>query len=93
MAVPHLDTRILDGRRTLLFGPFASWTTKFLHKKGSWSDLFLSVKPDNIATLVTIAIHNLDLVKYLIQQGTQSMAVAWRCSVSFIPRPSPKIGS
>jgi malate dehydrogenase (quinone) len=74
MAVPHLDTRILDGRKTLLFGPFASWTTKFLHKKGSPSDLFLSVKPDNILTLIKIGLHNLDLVRYLVQQGTQSMA-------------------
>jgi malate dehydrogenase (quinone) len=74
MAVPHLDTRILNGRKTLLFGPFASWTTKFLHKKGSPSDLFLSVKPDNILTLIKIGIHNLDLVRYLVQQGTQSMA-------------------
>ncbi|MGB6220260.1 malate dehydrogenase (quinone) [Haloferula sp.] len=73
MAVPHLDTRILDGKKTLLFGPFAAWTTKFLHKKGSMTDLPLSVKPDNIATLIKIGIHNLDLVKYLVQQGTQSM--------------------
>ena len=74
MAVPHLDTRILDGKKTLLFGPFAAWTTKFLHKKGSYLDLPGSVKPDNIATLIKIGIHNLDLVKYLVQQGTQSMA-------------------
>ncbi|MBK1881907.1 malate dehydrogenase (quinone) [Luteolibacter pohnpeiensis] len=74
MAVPHLDTRILDGKKTLLFGPFAAWTTKFLHKKGSALDLPRSVKPDNIATLIKIGIHNLDLVKYLVQQGTQSMA-------------------
>ncbi len=74
MAVPHLDTRILDGKKTLLFGPFAAWTTKFLHKKGSLADLPLSVKPDNLATLIKIGIHNLDLVKYLVQQGTQSMA-------------------
>jgi malate dehydrogenase (quinone) len=74
MAVPHLDTRILDGRKTLLFGPFAAWTTKFLHKKGSWLDLPLSVKVDNLATLIKIGIHNLDLVRYLVQQGTQSMA-------------------
>ncbi len=73
MAVPHLDTRILDGKKTLLFGPFAAWTTKFLHKKGSYGDLPLSVKPDNLATLVKIGIHNLDLVRYLVQQGTQSM--------------------
>ena len=74
MAVPHLDTRILDGRKTLLFGPFAAWTTKFLHKTGSYLDLPLSVKPDNLATLLKIGVHNLDLVRYLVQQGTQSMA-------------------
>lgn len=74
MAVPHLDTRILDGKKTLLFGPFAAWTTKFLHKKGSYLDLPLSVKPDNLATLLKIGVSNLELVKYLVQQGTQSMA-------------------
>lgn len=74
MAVPHLDTRILDGKKTLLFGPFAAWTTKFLNTKGSFLDLPCSVKPDNLATLVKIGISNLDLVKYLVQQGTQSMA-------------------
>ncbi|HEY5892817.1 MAG TPA: malate dehydrogenase (quinone) [Chthoniobacterales bacterium] len=73
MAVPHLDTRILDGKKTLLFGPFAAWTTKFLHKEGSYLDLPLSVRPDNLATLIKIGISNVDLVKYLVQQGTQSM--------------------
>jgi malate dehydrogenase (quinone) len=74
MAVPHLDTRILDGKKTLLFGPFAAWTTKFLHKEGSYLDLPLSVKPDNLATLIKIGLSNLELVRYLVQQGTQSMA-------------------
>ena len=74
MAVPHLDTRVLDGKHTLLFGPFASWTTKFLHEKGSFLDLPASVKPDNIATLLKIAASNFELVQYLVQQGTQSMA-------------------
>ncbi len=73
MAVPHLDTRILDGKKTLLFGPFASWTTKFLHRKGSVLDLPGSVKPHNLGTLLKIAASNLSLVKYLVQQGTQSM--------------------
>ncbi len=73
MAVPHLDTRILDGKKTLLFGPFAAWTTKFLHKKGSVLDLPGSVKPHNLTTLLKIGATNLDLVKYLVQQGTQSM--------------------
>jgi len=73
MAVPHLDTRVLDGKKTLLFGPFAGWTTKFLHKAGSMMDLPLSVRPDNLETLIKIGITNLDLVRYLIQQGTQSV--------------------
>jgi malate dehydrogenase (quinone) len=74
IAVPHLDTRILDGRKTLLFGPFAAWTTRFLHRTGSWTDLPRSVKPHNLATLLKIAATNFPLVKYLLQQGTQSMA-------------------
>ena len=74
MAVPHLDRRILDGKETLLFGPFAAWTTKFLHQKGSVTDLPRSIRPDNLLTLAKIGIRNLDLIKYLVQQGTQSMA-------------------
>jgi len=85
MAVPHLDTRILDGKKTLLFGPFASWTTKFLHKKGSWTDLPGSVKPDNLATLLKIGVGNLDLIKYLVQQGTQSMADRMKVLHVFYP--------
>ncbi len=73
MAVPHLDTRILDGKKTLLFGPFAAWTTKFLHKKGSWTDLPGSIRPHNLITLIKIGLTNLSLIKYLVQQGTQSM--------------------
>jgi malate dehydrogenase (quinone) len=74
MAVPHLDTRILDGKKTLLFGPFAAWTTKFLHGKGSWTDLPRSIQADNLLTLLKIGASNIPLVRYLIQQGTQSMA-------------------
>jgi len=73
MAVPHLDTRILDGRPTLLFGPFGSWTTKFLHKSGHWRDLPRSIRSHNLATLLKIGASNLGLIRYLIQQGTQSM--------------------
>ncbi len=90
MAVPHLDTRILDGRKTLLFGPFAAWTTKFLHKTGSYFDLPLSVKPDNLATLLKIGVHNLDLVRYLVQQGTQSMADRMEVLQVFYPGAEAK---
>jgi len=73
MAVPHLDTRILNGKQTLLFGPFGSWTTKFLHKSGRRSDLPRSIRPHNLATLLKIGVSNLGLIRYLIQQSTQSM--------------------
>jgi malate dehydrogenase (quinone) len=74
MAVPHLDTRVLDGKKALLFGPFAAWTTKFLHRRGHWTDLPLSIRPDNLVTLLKIGVGNLSLVRYLVQQGAQSMA-------------------
>jgi malate dehydrogenase (quinone) len=72
MAVPHLDARILDGKKYLMFGPFASWTMKFLHESGSWLDLLRSVKPHNVAGLLHTGVSNLDLIRYLYQQGTQS---------------------
>lgn len=85
MAVPHLDTRILDGKKTLLFGPFAAWTTRFLHRTGSWTDLPATVKPHNVMTLLKIAATNFPLVRYLLQQGTQSMADRMRVMHIFYP--------
>jgi len=89
MAVPHLDTRMLDGKRSLLFGPFASWTTKFLHGKGSWTDLPGSIRPHNLATLLKIGATNIPLVRYLIQQGTQSMQD--RMDVLHVFHPGAKV--
>lgn len=85
MAVPHLDTRYLDGKRSLLFGPFAAWTTKFLQQSGSLTDLPKSVRADNIGSLVKVGVYNLPLVKYLIQQGTQSMSARMKVLRRFYP--------
>ena len=90
MAVPHLDTRILDGKKTLLFGPFAAWTTRFLHRTGSWTDLPRSVKPHNLMTLLKIAATNFPLVRYLMQQGTQSMDGRMRVMRIFYPAAQAK---
>jgi len=57
LAVPHLDTRIVEGRRSLLFGPYAGFSTKFL-KYGSWLDLFRSLRPDMIGPLLAVARDN-----------------------------------
>ena len=69
----HLDLRRLDGRRQLLFGPFASWTTRFLKQTGRWTDLPRSLHPGNLTTLLRAAVHNRALVAYLVRQSLQSM--------------------
>ncbi|HET6227158.1 MAG TPA: malate:quinone oxidoreductase, partial [Bacteroidia bacterium] len=71
MSVPHLDTRIIDGKKALLFGPFAGFSTKFL-KEGSYWDLPASLELDNILPMISAGLHNLSLTKYLIQQARQS---------------------
>jgi malate dehydrogenase (quinone) len=67
MSVPHLDTRMIDGKKELLFGPFAGFSTKFL-KNGSYFDLPLSIEFDNIIPMLSAGWHNIALTKYLIQQ-------------------------
>lgn len=67
MSVPHLDTRYIDNKKSLLFGPFAGFSPKFL-KTGSNFDLFASVKPHNITTLLAAGVKEMKLTKYLIEQ-------------------------
>ncbi|WP_025732580.1 malate dehydrogenase (quinone) [Carnimonas nigrificans] len=67
MSVPHLDTRVVDGKKSLLFGPFAGFTTKFL-KTGSLFDLPASVRFNNLSPMLSVAKDNFPLVKYLVQQ-------------------------
>lgn len=67
MSVPHLDTRYFDKRRALLFGPFATFSTKFL-KHGSYLDLPGSVTLDNFRPMVAVGWDNFDLIEYLAGQ-------------------------
>jgi len=71
MSVPHLDTRMLDGKRSLLFGPYAGFSTKFL-KNGSYLDLPLSIDAHNIWPMLSAGMQNIGLTKYLIEQVFQS---------------------
>jgi len=84
MSVPHLDSRMINGKKELLFGPFAGFSTKFL-KEGSYLDLPASISFDNILPMLNVGIHNLALTKYLIQQVLLSMEEKVDVLREFIP--------
>ncbi|WP_419829569.1 malate dehydrogenase (quinone) [Methylobacterium sp.] len=67
MSVPHLDTRVLGGKRVILFGPFATFSTKFL-KEGSYLDLLSSTTTSNIWPMVRVGLDEYPLVEYLAGQ-------------------------
>lgn len=84
MSVPHLDTRVIDGKSCLLFGPYAGFSTKFL-KSGSWTDYFRSLTPRNIIPAITAAQKNLSLVRYLLGEVLQSDRKRFQSLLNFYP--------
>ena len=84
MSVPHLDTRYIDNKKSLLFGPYAGFSPKFL-KTGSYLDLLLSVKLHNVVNMIGAGLKNLGLTKYLIQQVLLSKEKRMEELREFIP--------
>jgi malate dehydrogenase (quinone) len=84
MSVPHLDTRVINGKKALLFGPFAGFTTKFL-KKGSLMDLPMSISADNFLPMMSVAKNNFDLTKYLVSEVMQTHSSRVEALRSFFP--------
>ncbi|MFP3125014.1 malate:quinone oxidoreductase [Ectobacillus funiculus] len=84
MSVPHLDTRFINNKKSLLFGPFAGFSPKFL-KTGSMFDLATSVKADNLLTMLSAGAKNMSLTKYLIQQVMLSKEKRMEELREFIP--------
>ncbi len=88
MSVPHLDTRWIDGKRSLLFGPFAGFSSNFL-KYGSKLDLFRSIKTTNFFSMLQAGLENIDLGKYLLNQLTQTNEDRIQTLKRFLPLASP----
>ncbi len=84
MSVPHLDRRHVNGRTSLLFGPYAGFSSKFL-KHGSYTELFKSVEIENIIPMLDVAKNNLSLEEYLIGQVVESSEARFKALREYYP--------
>ncbi len=84
MSVPHIDTRIIDGKKELLFGPFAGFSTKFL-KNGSLLDLPKSIGFDNAIPMIFAGMKNMPLTRYLIEQVRQTPEQRLEALKEYVP--------
>ena len=89
MSVPHLDTRIIGGKHSLLFGPYAGFSTRFL-KHGELTDLFTSLSFDNVIPLLDVARDNIRLAEYLVGQVLESSNQQFATLKQFFPRAVKK---
>jgi malate dehydrogenase (quinone) len=88
MSVPHLDTRVVDGEKSLLFGPFAGANPKFL-KHGSIFDLPFSIRLANLVPYLAVGASNLSLVKYLVTEVLKSKRKRFESLLDFVPTADP----
>lgn len=91
MSVPHIDTRVLDGKRVVLFGPFATFSTKFL-KNGSLWDLMSSTTTSNVMPMMHVGLDNFDLVKYLVSQVMLSEEDRFEALKEYYPQAKKRTG-
>ncbi len=89
MSVPHLDARMVDGNPSLLFGPYAGFSPKFL-KKGHWWDIIQQVRPGNLIPMLAVAKDNPDLIIYLLKELAASKHKKFEALKEFVPTADPK---
>lgn len=88
MSVPHLDARVVDGQHSLLFGPYAGFKPKFL-KSGSWFDLFGSLRWHNLLPMISVALQDFGLLRYLISEVFASRQKRLEALYRFYPDANP----
>jgi len=88
MSVPHLDTRVVEGNTSLLFGPYAGFTPKFL-KNGSVTDLFASLRLHNIGPMLAVGLGNFSLLRYLVSEVFASRGKRLEALWDFYPSADP----
>ena len=84
MSVPHLDTRVVDGEASLMFGPFATFSPKFL-KNGSMLDIVSQVRTHNLLPMLQVAVKNPDLITYLVGELLKNHAKKVDSLRTFMP--------
>jgi malate dehydrogenase (quinone) len=89
MSVPHLDARIVRGQHSLLFGPYAGFKPKFL-KTGSWFDLFASLRWHNLLPMISVALQDFGLLRYLIKEVFASRQQRLEDLYRFYPDANPE---
>ncbi|WP_233276008.1 malate dehydrogenase (quinone) [Isoptericola variabilis] len=89
MSVPHLDTRVVDGKTYLMFGPYAGFSPKYL-KKGKYLGLITSLRLDNLGSMIGAGLKNLDLTRYLVGQLAAAPETKFHALQQFMPTAHPK---
>ena len=89
MSVPHLDTRVVDGKASLLFGPYATANPKFL-KNGSLFDLPATLRPANLIPYLAVGLGNFPLIKYLVGELAKSKDKKFESLLEFMPEAKPE---
>ena len=89
MSIPHLDRRSVEGSESVMFGPYAGFTPKFL-KNGSFADLFASLRWHNIGPMLAVALQNLGLLRYLIKEVFASRQKRLEALYRFYPDANPE---
>jgi malate dehydrogenase (quinone) len=84
MSVPHLDTRVVAGQTSLLFGPYATANPKFL-KFGSIFDLPGSLRLGNLKPYLAVALGNFSLIKYLVGELVKTKKRKFNSLLEFMP--------